>query len=110
VNTADIIAKAADIVEANGFCRNYLYDTRQAAGGTNLKNCRVDIIGAINIALHETPRYTGSAQGVEAEKELASRVDAPSIVAWCSHRNTGKEQAVKLLRDTAAELRAAVAA
>lgn len=105
LSTADICDKAADIIETNGFCRGYLYDTKQAAGGTKVADCRVDIIGAINVALYGTPRYGGTGLGAPVEQAIAARIDAPSIVAWCERKGNNKAQAIRLLRGTAKALR-----
>lgn len=102
---ADLIDKAAKVIEANGYCGKYLYDTRQADGGTDPANCRVDILGALNIAANGTPRYTGNGATVAAEKAIAARIDAPSIVTWMDYAGNGKDAALTLLRETAAELR-----
>ena len=107
LSTADICDKAADIIAANGHCRSYLYDTKQAAGGTPLTECRVDLIGAINIALYGTPRYTGTGLGAAAEQALLERIPGPSIVTWNDTKGRTKHDAIALLRDTATALREA---
>lgn len=106
IEVADVCDKAADAIHANGYCRKYLYDTRQADGGTLLEACRVDIIGAINLAVHSTPRHVGGSPLTEAaERAVNDRIDAPSIVAWCDLPGHGGQQAITLLRATAASLR-----
>jgi len=105
LSTADVCDKAAKVIETNGYCRHYLYDTKQAAGGTPLAGCRVDLIGAINIALYGTPRYGGTGLGQAVEQAITDRIDAPSIVNWCDRKGHGKNEAIALLRDTATALR-----
>jgi hypothetical protein len=103
--TADICDKAADIIETNGFCKRYLYDTKQAAGGTSLADCRVDVIGAINIALYGTPRYGLGGLGAVVERALLERIPEPCIDTWNDAKGRTKADAIALLRDTATALR-----
>lgn len=108
---ADLCDKAEGVIDANGHCKRDLYDHKQAAGGTKLADCRVDIIGALNIAAHGTPVYTGRDLRVwAAEKAILARIPEAAIVTWNDARGHGKREAAKLLRDTAAGLRAGVAA
>lgn len=107
---ADLIANAADVIDRNGHCKRDLYDHKQAAGGTKPQDCRVDIIGALNIAAHGTPIYTGkSLLAWRAEDAILARIPEAAIVTWNDARGHGKREAAKLLRDTAASLRAGVA-
>lgn len=104
---ADLLDKAADVIDTNGHCKRDLYDHRQAAGGTKPVNCRVDIIGALNIAAHGTPIYTGRDLRVwTAEQAVLARIDEAAIVSWNDAKGHGKREAAKLLRDTAASLQA----
>lgn len=97
---------AADHINAVGFCKHYLYNTRQATNGLPLDRCEVDVIGAINVAVHDTPRYVGGNPLVHAaENAINARIDAPSVAAWCDYKGNGKAKAIALLRDTAAHLR-----
>ncbi|MDQ0758764.1 DUF6197 family protein [Streptomyces canus] len=103
---AELLDKAADVIDTNGHCKRYLYDTKQAAGGTKLAGCRVDIIGALNIAAHGTPVYTGRDLRVwAAEQAILARIPEAAIVTWNDARGHGNREAAKLLRDTAASLR-----
>jgi len=103
---ADVLDEAADHIETVGFCKKYLYNTRQAGNGLALNRCEVDVIGAINYAVHGTPRYTGGNPLVwAAEQALNARVTAPSVAAWCDYKGNGKAKAIDLLRVTAAALR-----
>lgn len=111
VEIAAALDRAADHIEAVGFCKKYLYSVRQAANGLALGKCEVDVLGAINVAVHNTPRYAGGDPLVwAAEKAVAASIDAPSVAAWCDYKGNGKAKAIALLRDTAASLRAGVAA
>ncbi|MCX5336947.1 hypothetical protein [Streptomyces sp. NBC_00140] len=110
IETADLCDKAADVIESNGHCKRDLYDHKQAAG-TKPENCRVDIIGALNIAAHGQPVYAGRDLRVwAAEQAILARINEAAIVTWNDARGRGKQQAAKLLRDTAAGLRAGVTA
>ncbi|MFF4346748.1 hypothetical protein [Streptomyces sp. NPDC001530] len=103
---ADVLDKAADHIVTVGFCKKYLYSVRQANAGLALTKCEVDVLGAINVAVHGTPRYVGGDPLVHAaEKALADSIDAPSVAAWCDYRGNGKAKAIALLRDTATCLR-----
>lgn len=105
---ADLCAKAADVIDNNGHCKRDLYDHKQAANGTKPQNCRVDIIGALNIAAHGVPVYTGkSLLTWRAEDAILARIPEAAIVTWNDARGRGKREAAKLLRDTAAILREA---
>jgi hypothetical protein len=107
---ADLLDKAADVIDANGHCKRDLYDHRQAAAGTQLVDCRVDIIGALNIAAHGTPRYAGHDLRVwAAEQAILARIPEAAIVTWNDAKGHGKREAAKLLRDTADSLQAVTA-
>ncbi|NUP38943.1 MAG: hypothetical protein HOY76_18490 [Streptomyces sp.] len=105
---ADLCDKAADVIDKNGHCKRDLYDHKQAANGTKPADCRVDVIGALNIAAHGVPVYTGKSLLVwRAEEALLARIGEAAIVTWNDARGHGKREAAKLLRDTAAGLREA---
>ncbi|MGW2861865.1 DUF6197 family protein [Streptomyces sp. NPDC001205] len=105
---ADVVDKAYDVIDANGYCKTYLYDTKQAAGGTALRECRIDIFGAINIGVHGTPRWTGGSNLVaEAEREVTADCGMVSLAAWMSTKGHNKREALALLKKTAARLRGA---
>ncbi|WP_406325241.1 hypothetical protein [Streptomyces niveus] len=105
VDVAAVCGLAADVIVGNGYCRTFTYDTGQAAAGTAPEFCRVDIAGAINVALHGTPRYVDLAAERTVRTAIEARINAPSLAAWSSYPGNGKAQAVRLLRDTAADLR-----
>ena len=107
----DVLEDAADAIARNGYCKHYLYAVTQAETGLPLDRCAVDVIGAINLAIHGTPRHVGgNPLTAAAEAALLARITAPSIAAWCDYKGNGKTQAIQLLRDTAAELRSEAAA
>jgi hypothetical protein len=100
-----VLEQTADVLDANGFFRSFLWDTRQHAAGTPLELCRVDIAGALAIVLHGSPTYAGSPAVRKVEALLVDRIPAPSLAAWYSHPGVGGRQAVRLVRDTADDLR-----
>lgn len=103
---ADILDKARAHIVAVGFCKKYLYSASQAGNGLPLKQCAVDLVGAINVAVHGTPRHVGGDPLTwAAEKAVEDSIDAPSISTWCDYKGNGKQQAIDLLRDTADRLR-----
>jgi hypothetical protein len=107
---ADLLDKAAEVIDCNGHCKRDLYDHKQAASGTRPENCRVDVIGAINIAAHGVPVYTGkSLLTWRAEDALLAHIGEAAIVTWNDARGHGKREAARLLRDTAANLRTGAA-
>lgn len=102
-----VFAQAAKIIENNGYCTTYMWDTRQESQGTPIEECRVDIIGALAIALHGSPVYSSTPRVRAAEELLAERIDAPSVAAWSTQtRRTGTD-AARLLREAATALRLA---
>jgi hypothetical protein len=108
---ADLLDEAATVIDTNGHCKRDLYDHKQAANGTKPSGCRVDLIGALNIAAHGVPVYTGKSLLVwRAEEAVLARIPDAAIVTWNDARGHGKREAAKLLRDTAASLRTGVSA
>lgn len=103
---AAVLDLAADHITTVGYNKKYLYSTHQAETGLPLDKCSVDLIGAINVAVHGTPRHVGGDPLTwAAEQALTARIDAPSLAAWCDSPGSGKTTALALLRDTADELR-----
>ncbi|MGW7617371.1 DUF6197 family protein [Streptomyces antimycoticus] len=98
-----VLEAAAKVIDANGYFNSYLWNTKQAEAGTPLKYCRVDLIGAIAIALHDDPRCAAYSDVRHIERLLDERVDAPTLAAWCSYPGNGKHAALKLLRTTVDE-------
>ena len=105
VELAELCDKAAAVIARNGLAKRYLYDTRQADTGLPLDQCRVDIIGALNIAAHGSPRYGQSPLVYAAERALEKRIDRASVVVWVDEQGRDRDDAIVLLKTTAAELR-----
>lgn len=49
------LRRAAEFVLRNGLHRGSYYDSEQSAGGVRPRDCRVDVIGAVRIAIFGTP-------------------------------------------------------
>jgi hypothetical protein len=71
---ADVIEKAAEIVEKNGLHKGYLYDEAQADEGTKPAECPVDVVGAINIAVFGKPSWP-------SEERPGSRLAQAAVLA-----------------------------
>jgi hypothetical protein len=109
-DVAAVLDLAADHIKTVGYCKKYLYSVRQATGGLALDKCQVDAIGAINVAVHGTPRHVGGDPLTRlAEQAVEARIDAPSLATWCDYPGNGKDAVIALLRDTAASLRGVAA-
>jgi hypothetical protein len=104
-NAIPVLDQAADVIEANGFHRRYLWDTAQAKAGTAPEFCRVDLAGALAIVLYGLPTYAGAPRVRAVEQLLVARIPAPSLAAWYARPGVGKQQVLNLLRGTADELR-----
>lgn len=105
-DVAAVLDLAADHIELVGYCKKYLHSVRQAQNGMALDKCQVDAIGAINVAVHGTPRHVGGDPLTRlAEQAVEARIEAPSLAAWCDYPGNGKDAALELLRDTADALR-----
>ncbi|MET7975814.1 hypothetical protein ABZW44_22765 [Streptomyces mirabilis] len=108
---ADVLDKARAHIVRYGYYRHYLYNTLQQRAGLRIERCAVDLDGAIGVAVHGTPLHLGRDPLTLATIEaVTARTNAPSVAAWCGYKGNGKARAIALLRDTAASLRAGVAA
>lgn len=110
VEIADLCDKAADVITANGHQKRHLYDDTQAAGGTPLSQCRVDVFGALNIADHGWPLYCGRPLVAAAEKAVQAHLGALSLPIWNDSPKRTTDNVIHALRDTATSLREAVTA
>lgn len=106
LETADLCDHAAQVLVMNGLNKRHLYDTRQADGGTELIACRVDVIGALNIAAHGTPRYASSRIVQAAERALLDHLKVVALVPWNDAPECTADDVVQALHDTATNLRA----
>jgi hypothetical protein len=100
---AEVLDEARAHIVRYGYFKTYLYNT-----GSRLPigQRAVDLHGAITVAVHGTPRNLGRDPLTRAAVEaVEARIGAPSIATWCDYKGNGKQQALDLLRDTAAQLR-----
>ncbi|WP_069883471.1 DUF6197 family protein [Streptomyces luteocolor] len=105
LTAADLCDRAADVIERNGFNQRHLYDDHQAAGGTPLPDCRVDLFGALNIADHGWPRYDGAGRTEAAERALQIHLGVGNLGRWNDAPERTQADVVQAFRETAAGLR-----
>lgn len=111
---ADVLDKAADVIDANGHHKRWLYDQHQASGGTPKKSCRVCVYGALNVAISGEPIYSGvpeesalvEAAGEALRRHLGLRPIDLVAEEWNDTPGRTAEDVTTALRGTAAELRA----
>jgi hypothetical protein len=102
---ADVVDKVRSHIVRFGFCKKYLVSIGQFRSRVPLDRCAVDLDGAISVVVHGTPLHPVTPFTAAVEEAIAARIAAPSLAAWCSYKGNGKQQALNLLRDTAAQLR-----
>lgn len=103
---ADALDLAADVIDVNGFDPHNWWNPGQAAAGVPREDCRVDITGALGIALHGDPRQVVSQEVRQLEALLVDRIPAPCLEAWYHYPGVRRRDVLRLLRSTADELRA----
>lgn len=106
---ADILDKAADIIDRNGHHKGYLYDETKADGGLLLQCCPVDAVGAINIAVFGKPRWPAenhadSPLAQAAALALEETVKQP-VPGWNDAAERTQEDVITSLWETAERLR-----
>jgi len=115
---AEVLDKAAAVVDANGHHKGYLYDEEQADGQslddrTPIAACRVDVVGAINIAVFGKPRWpaedhAGCRIAEAAVLAFAAFVKKP-VQGWNDDPARTGDDVITALWDTASGLRKAAA-
>lgn len=113
---AGVLEKAEAHLERVGHTKGYLYDEVKADEGTPITDCPVCAWGAIMYAVHGAPRP--SSTGTDAAFRLAeaaglavvAHLQIDTLVSWNDAKGRQKRQVTKAFRDTAAGLRAGVAA
>jgi hypothetical protein len=106
---ANVIEKAAEIVEKNGLHKGYLYDEAKADEGVKPAECPVDVVGAINIAVFGKPswpseEHPGSLLAQAAALALEETVGKP-VPAWNDEADRVVDDVVTNLWETAELLR-----
>ena len=108
---ADAAEKAAKVIEANGLHKGYLYDEQQAKTGLDLARCRVDAVGAVNVAVFGKPQWPAEehessplAQAVVLALQETVRKPVPG---WNDEDERTDAEVVTALTNTANRLREA---
>lgn len=106
---ADILDKAADVIDRNGHHQGYLYDEAKADDGLLLQACPVDAVGAINTAVFGKPRWpaedhAGSPLAQAAALALEETVGKP-VPGWNDEPGRTSDEVITALWETAERLR-----
>lgn len=106
---ADILDKAADVIDRNGHHQGYLYDEAKADDGLLLQCCPVDAVGAINVAVFGKPRWPtedhdGSPLAQAAALALEETVGKP-VPGWNDETGRTSDDVITNLWETAERLR-----
>ena len=105
---ADTAEQAAKILKTNGLHQGYLYDEEQAKTGLPLSKCRVDLVGAVNIAVFGKPRWpaeehAGSPLAQAVVLAVEETVKKP-VPAWNDETGRTADEVVEVLEATAVRL------
>ncbi|WP_420032309.1 DUF6197 family protein [Streptomyces sp. cg28] len=106
---ATVIEKAADVIRTNGLHKGYLYDEQQAEAGTALEQCPVCLIGAINIAVYQVPRWPVEEKNLSplAQEAVAAleKTIGEAVPGWNDDPARTKDDVITALTDTVNRLR-----
>lgn len=108
-DVADILDKAADVIDRNGHHKGYLYSEAKADDGLLLQACPVDAVGAINVAVFGKPRWPaedhpGGPLAQAAVLALQETVEQP-VPGWNDAPERTQEDVITHLWETAERLR-----
>ncbi|MFE7120839.1 hypothetical protein ACFU99_35965 [Streptomyces sp. NPDC057654] len=105
---AAVLEDAARIIKTNGWYQGQYYDFDQAESGTPIRECRVCLVGAINIAADGDPYpslWDVSDKVVDAcaavRTCLLTDGEPPVLADWNDAPDRTATDVVTLLRDTA---------
>lgn len=106
---ADVLDKAADVIDRNGHHKGYLYDEAKADDGLLVQCCPVDVVGAINVAVFDVPRWPAedhpdSRLAQAAVLALQETVGEP-VPGWNDDETRTQDDVITSLWDTAERLR-----
>lgn len=104
---ADVLTRAAEVIERNGWQRGSFYDSEQVRDGIPVENCRVCVLGAISLVTEGVPlpMHHMAGVGYEAIKALRRRLGMKPDY-WNDHTpNLTSQDVVDTLRQVAAKLR-----
>lgn len=105
---ADILDKAADVIDRNGHHQGYLYDESKADGGLLLQACPVDVVGAINVAVFGKPRWPAEEHAgspLAQAAALALQDTVGPVVGWNDEDGRTQDEVITALWETAERLR-----
>lgn len=106
---ADVLDRAVAHIESVGWFQGDLYDFYTDPRRPS-DECRVCAIGALNVALHGTPRFPLERQpdGLDAHDvaDIVKRlIDDIDLADWNDAQGRTQDEVTALLREAAAELR-----
>lgn len=107
---ADILDKAADHIDTVGWWQGSLYEDAY----TPVTACPVCAMGAINMALHGTPKFPLEVRRCDYETYrvadfLRPRMGGSELAEWNDAEGRTQAEVTALMRETAAELRGGAA-
>lgn len=110
--TADLLDKAAQIIEANGWLQDDYYDfTESQVMQKQPKECRVCAYGALNIAATGAPSPHAVDEEVDVVEDAADAVtsvlgiEGLDLAAWNDVPGRTAQEVIDGMRTTAAALR-----
>lgn len=105
---AQILTEAADIIDRNGWIQNRYYDIEQAGDGTPKAECRVCLLGALNIAMHGKPTHLRDASRPDffwvLMRAVEREADAEDAVDWNDTEGRTQDEVTALLRAVAGKV------
>lgn len=112
---ADVLDKAAAVIDRNGWTQGDLYDMAQGEDRP-AQDCRVCAIGAINTAVYGDPMYPVRSSQLSTPGEHAVdlmrdhlRLGSMKLAVWNDTPGRTADEVTRAMRETAAGLRKAVA-
>lgn len=110
---ANVLDRAADHIETVGWFQGDLYDDYTERGKA-ITECRVCAMGALNMALHGTPRFPynlqpGEATAHDVAELIERRLNGAELADWNDARSRTQDDVTAMLRETATELRGGAA-
>jgi hypothetical protein len=108
VAIADVLDLAAGHIDKFGWIQGDLWDV-VAEREKPPSECPVCAMGALNMALHGTPRFPEVRPGDLAAHDVADylerRLDGTELADWNDAPERTRDEVTRLFRETAAELR-----
>lgn len=98
IETAAILDEAADIIERNGHCKGFYYETTVDLAPAE---CPVCPLGAIGLAMGATNPKTDRAFGSPAEVALERYLDVATVADWNDDPDRTVDEVIAALRGAA---------